>query len=498
MIGYDFLAVRSIRHPLALGRIALASFTGFATSYNFGALLGGTSVRYRLYSVWGLSAVDIVRLVVMLGLTFWFGVFGLAGVLFLVDPFPIPAGLALPVATVRPLGWGLLALTIGYLGLTVFWKKPIRLRGTEVSLPGPGISSLQLAIAAADLIVAAGILYVLLPADFGLDYFEFLGIYLLAVVAVILTHVPGGVGVFELMVLKLAGAQSNERLIAALLVFRAIYYLLPLLISAVLLAGHELMLRRRATERLLAGLYGAASAAAPSLLAYATFAAGAILLFSGALPVLPSRLGQLELTIPLPLMELSHFAASLAGTGLLLTARGLQRRLLSAWQMSIALLAVGIAGSLLKGFDYEEAVVLGVVLARVGQLSAGILPPGLIGPPAVHLRLDDGRGLGGPGFRVAGIVRLPAHRGLGRYVEPLLVASRRAAIPASERRRGGDVAADRRPADRPPPALGSGVGARSGPGGGGNDRPHLAAELPSIWHCLAISRFSSANSVPAL
>nr|HPM83274.1 YbhN family protein [Candidatus Anammoximicrobium sp.] len=63
LIGYDFLAVRSIRHPLPLGQIALASFTGFATSYNFGALLGGTSVRYRLYSAWGLSAVDIVRLV---------------------------------------------------------------------------------------------------------------------------------------------------------------------------------------------------------------------------------------------------------------------------------------------------------------------------------------------------------------------------------------------------------------------------------------------------
>ncbi len=386
LIGYDFLAVRSIRHPLALGRIALASFTGFATSYNFGALLGGTSVRYRLYSAWGLSAVDILRLVLMLGLTFWFGIFGLAGVLFLVDPFPIPAGLALPFATVQPLGWGLLVLTVGYLGLTVFWKRPIRFRNTQVSLPGPGISALQLAIAAADLIVAAAILYVLLPAGFGLNYFEFLGIYLLAVVAVILTHVPGGVGVFELMVLKLAGAQSNEQLVAALLIFRAVYYLLPLLISAVLLAGHELLLRRRATERLLEGLYDAASAAAPSLLAYAAFAAGAILLFSGALPVLPSRLGRLAQTIPLPLMELSHFLASLAGTGLLLVARGLQRRLASAWRLTIGLLAVGIAGSLLKGFDYEEALVLAVVLAVLASCRQEFYHQGSL----VHMRFPTG------------------------------------------------------------------------------------------------------------
>ncbi len=386
LIGYYFLAVRSIRHPLALGRVALASFTGFATSYNFGALLGGTSVRYRLYSVWGLSAVDIVRLVLMLGLTFWFGIFGLASVLFLIDPFPIPAELNLPFATVRPLGWGLLVLTVGYLGLTAFWKKPIRFRSTQISLPGPGISALQLAIAAADLIVAAAILYVLLPPGFGLNYFEFLGIYLLAVVAVILTHVPGGVGVFELMVLKLAGAQSNEQLVAALLIFRAVYYLLPLLISAVLLAGHELMLRRRATERLLEGLYDAAGAALPSLLAYAAFAAGAILLFSGALPVLPSRLGQLAQLIPLPLMELSHFLASLAGTGLLLAARGLQRRLDSAWRLTIGLLAVGIAGSLLKGFDYEEAIVLAVVLAVVAACRQECYHQGSL----VHLRFTTG------------------------------------------------------------------------------------------------------------
>ena len=88
LIGYDYLAIRAIGHPLSLGRVALASFTGFVTSYNFGALLGGTSVRYRLYSAWGLSAVEILQLVVMLGITFWVGIFALAGVFFVVEPFP--------------------------------------------------------------------------------------------------------------------------------------------------------------------------------------------------------------------------------------------------------------------------------------------------------------------------------------------------------------------------------------------------------------------------
>ena len=95
LVGYDWLAIRAINHPLPLRRVALASFTGFTTSYNFGALLGGTSVRYRLYSAWGLSAIDIVQLVIMLGVTFWVGIFALAGIVFVIAPFPIPDKLLL-------------------------------------------------------------------------------------------------------------------------------------------------------------------------------------------------------------------------------------------------------------------------------------------------------------------------------------------------------------------------------------------------------------------
>ena len=97
LIGYDYLAVRAIRHPLPLGKIALASFTGFTTSTNFGAILGGTSVRYRLYSAWGMSAGEILQLVVMMGVTFWVGAFALAGVVFVVQPFPMPEKLELAV-----------------------------------------------------------------------------------------------------------------------------------------------------------------------------------------------------------------------------------------------------------------------------------------------------------------------------------------------------------------------------------------------------------------
>lgn len=251
LIGYDVLAVKSINHSLPLRRIALASFTGFATSYSFGALLGGGSVRFRLYTAWGLSPAEIVQLVVILGFTFWFGVFALAGVVFVVHPFDISPDWNLPFQSAFPLGFPLIGLAAGYLAVAAAWKKPIRIQGKDVKLPGFRMSVAQLSVAAADLIAAAACFYVLLPDDIDLSYMTFLGVYLLAVVVVVLSHVPGGFGVFELVVLTASPVANKELLAAAILLFRVIYYLLPLLVAAVLLGLYELRLRSATFRRMI-------------------------------------------------------------------------------------------------------------------------------------------------------------------------------------------------------------------------------------------------------
>lgn len=365
LMGYDWLAIRSIHHPLPFRRIALASFAGFVTSYNFGALLGGTSVRYRLYSAWGLSAVDILRLFFMLGLTFWFGLFALAGIVILLSPFPLPAEFKLLGLSVRPLGALLLVLTLVYLWMTVRRFRPIPIRGADLLLPGPRTAALQIIITAADLIVAAATLYVLLPQAFGMGFVEFMGVYSIAVMVSIFSHVPGGVGVFELTVLKLAGAEANEAVVAALLVFRIVYYLLPLLLAALLLAGREVQQHRAGVKRLLATSSRAMSLIVPSLLSFATFICGAVLLLFGALPEPRGRLTFLKPMVPLPLVEMSHFLGSLTGAALLVLAQGLKRRLDSAWWFTVGLLGAGSVFSLLRGWHYEVAVVLAMLLVAV-------------------------------------------------------------------------------------------------------------------------------------
>ena len=119
LVGYDWLALKAIHKQLPLPRVALVSFVGQAVSYNFGALLGGTSVRYRFYSAWGFSLTDIVRLVLMLAVTFWVGALGLCGIIFMIAPPVIPDELLrhMPIADVRILGVILFMIACSYLVL---------------------------------------------------------------------------------------------------------------------------------------------------------------------------------------------------------------------------------------------------------------------------------------------------------------------------------------------------------------------------------------------
>ena len=243
LVGYDGLALKAIRKPLPLSRTMLVSFVGCVISFNFGALLGGGSARFRFYSLWGFSLADILRLVTMLALTFWIGAFGLAGIVFLIEPVPLPEFLPIPQESVHVLAVLLLLGTLGYLAMCVFWRKPLTLKGEAFTLPTPKIALAQILVAWADLVVAANCLFVLMPADLGVDFIQFLSLYLLAMVAVVISHVPGGTGLFELIILGASQTTHPQAVIAALMCFRVIYYFLPLLVVAGIILVHEIRLR---------------------------------------------------------------------------------------------------------------------------------------------------------------------------------------------------------------------------------------------------------------
>ena len=359
---YDTLALRYLGHPMKYPSIALASFVGYVFSHNL-TVLGGSTARYRIYSALGISATEIAKLIVFCVITFWLGFFSVGGIAFIFFPLSIPAELHIPFASVEPLGFIFIAIVIGYLAYAGLGKKQLRFKEWEFIRPGPAILVGQIVISCADWLLVCGVFYALLPGGTGLGYFQFVGIFLFAQIAGILSNIPGGLGVFETVIfLLLAPFVETSAIAGSLLLYRLFYYFIPFGFAAGLLVAHEMFMGRKAIKTAGAIFGKWASAVTPHILALTSFVAGMILLFSGALPSTRGRMAMLRDLLPLPAVEFSHFLASVIGALLLLLARSLQKRINIAYHLTVFLLALSIVFSLLKGFDYEEAIILTVIL----------------------------------------------------------------------------------------------------------------------------------------
>jgi len=378
LTGYDFLAFAYLGRRLPARRIMTASFVAYAISNNVGfAMLSGASVRYRFYARWGITAQELSRIVFSYVVTFWLGLLLVGGLSLAVSPLPRELGLVLP-ALVPPIGWFLMLVSIGYVGAATAGLGPLRFRRIELPLPSPRIALAQLAISVLDWTLAGAVLYALMPRD-SVPFLALVGAFLASQLLGLASHVPGGVGVFEgVMVLLLKPFVPSSTVLPALIVYRAIYYLLPLSFALVLLVADELRLRRPQAARLGARFGWLSEQLTPRLLSAFTFLAGVVLLFSGATPAAAGRLRLLDRVFPLGLIEASHFIGSIVGAGLLLLSQGLSRRLNTAHVLSVAALVIGVAASLLKGGDYEEALVLAAVLVVVWSARPAFDRPGAL------------------------------------------------------------------------------------------------------------------------
>jgi phosphatidylglycerol lysyltransferase len=361
---YDVLGAHLVGAKIRYGRLAMISFMAYGIGHNVGMnTLSGGAIRFRAYSALGLTAKQIATIVAFGTATFGLGAATLLGASLLAQGALSVTVLRLPAGVILAAGSGLLLLVALYLVVASTRSAPVRLRRWRFRLPKARIAFAQVALACLDLSLSASILYVLLPAHAGTGFLSFIGLYIIAIAAGVLSTVPGGVGVFELVMLQLLPGVPRDGLIGSLLAYRVIYYLLPFGAALTLLASHELWAHREKIARIFGLLRTWLIAVTPQAVALAVFAAGAVLLFSGATPGVGPRLELLNRLVPLPILELSHLLGSVVGIGLLIIANGLYRRLDAAWWLTIWLLAAGIVASLLKGFDYEEALALGVVAA---------------------------------------------------------------------------------------------------------------------------------------
>lgn len=367
---YDHVALQIVGKRLNWRTAALASFCSYTLSHNLGmSVLTGGSARLRIYGAAGLRPSDIARVIASAGLAFWGGVVTMAAVMMAVHPIALTFGgitVSAPMQRVTSLVFLMgAAILLAALGGR---SRSVGLLGWNLALPTRGQALVQIGVACIDLMMASAALFVLVP-HVGLSLYPlFFLSYALAIIVALVSHVPGGVGVFEAVMLAALPELDRPSLLAALVAYRAVYYAIPLIVAVILMALHEGRVWRGPVSRLWDGAEMVLRGIAPAMLAALVAVGGALLLVSGSLPAIPARFRTVSGIVPMPFVEASHLAASVIGAVLILLASGLYRRLDGAFWLTRLLLLSGAVFSMTKGLDYEEAVVL-LVIAAVLQAS---------------------------------------------------------------------------------------------------------------------------------
>ena len=239
--SYDWLALRYIKRPLAAWKWIFAGFIGFSVSNNAGhAIVSGGAIRYRLYTRWRFHGSEIVRMVTFSGFTYLVACFFLIIVgYFLTPSHAFGAGSVSHVTTLTVTIISAIGLAI-YFGICAFYKEPITIKDIKFEIPTVRMALEQVFIGGADILMASLVLYSTLTAFVPIPFTTFMGVFIIAAVLGVFSQVPGGLGVFEgLFLLIIPGEHNTALLFGALIAYRIIYYLLPLVISGIVLISYE-------------------------------------------------------------------------------------------------------------------------------------------------------------------------------------------------------------------------------------------------------------------
>jgi uncharacterized membrane protein YbhN (UPF0104 family) len=240
---FDTLAIRYIGAKLPYRRIALASFTALSIGHTLGvAAASSGAIRYRFYSRWGIGAGDIARIIVFCAMTAGLGLNTLIGLALLLQANLAAELLGFSQTGAIALGAACLLLSALYVALAAVLRRPLAIKRWEIPMPPVKLALAQISIGTMNFCFVAAALYELLRSTVGLGYFTVATVYVLANVASLVSHVPGGLGVLEAVIIHVLPEVS---VIGALVVFRFIYFLVPFMIGAALFVGYELTQRRR-------------------------------------------------------------------------------------------------------------------------------------------------------------------------------------------------------------------------------------------------------------
>jgi glycosyltransferase 2 family protein len=243
LTGFDWLALRFVGQRLPYRRVALASFCSLSLGHNIGfAALSSGALRYRFYSRWGMSGESVAKVILFCGVTVGLGLIGLGGGVLLLRSALAAELTGLSRAAVLGMGFVCLMILTVYLALCAWLRKPLRVRNWRFEMPSLRLGLAQTVIGPLNFACVAACLYETLLAAADISYFAVAAVYVIANVTALISHVPGGLGVIESVVLYLI-PEANA--VGALIAFRVVYFLIPLCVGAPVFALTELFYGRR-------------------------------------------------------------------------------------------------------------------------------------------------------------------------------------------------------------------------------------------------------------
>jgi len=249
---YDLFALRTIGHDEVPYRIAaLSGFSSYAVGHNIGAtVFTGGAVRYRIYSAYGLTAIDVAKICFVAGLTFWLGNATVLGLSVFFEPLAAMPIDQLPAWLNRVIAFLILLALGSYIGWV--WSAPREIGQAQwkVRLPSGPSTLVQIVIGLCDLGCCTMAMYMLLPNEPNIGFVTLMVVFVSATMLGFASHAPGGLGVFDAAMLVALWQFQKEDLVAGLLIFRVLYYLVPFVIALTILAMRELLFVRSTKAQL--------------------------------------------------------------------------------------------------------------------------------------------------------------------------------------------------------------------------------------------------------
>jgi phosphatidylglycerol lysyltransferase len=359
LVARDQFALKYVGVRVATPALLLASFCGSALGNAVGLrALTGDAVRDRVYGAVGVKPEHTARVKLFINVAFaiGLGVF-IAGSLMLAGS-AVARWLGISIVSLRIIGALELLAIVVLLLRRVRRREALAIGSVSIEMPSLAITLLQLVASTVDLAAAAAALWFLLPHG-TIGFFGLAAIFSAAIALGVVSRIPAGLGVFDIIVfVGLRGIVPSNQLAAAILIYRGVYFLLPLMLAAASLAWFELRSvpgrGSRAERRVSLG----AALLAPVFLSAITFVVGAMLIVSGATPALDWRLAAVQSVLPLWAVEISHLLATLAGVFLLYVARGLYHRIDGAWWLALIIAVVNVGFCLAKGLAFAETAAM--------------------------------------------------------------------------------------------------------------------------------------------